>query len=195
MISCKKVIEFRKGKTAEEIYDEKAKIWKKKISESNKKTRQRIKKEEPLKELHRIEKLRKKVKEKMAIQRKGKTYKEIYGDRAEEESKKRSLAHKKRWDKIGRKYEERPYQGCNTEYTKWRKKVFEKDNYTCQICFIRGGYLEAHHIKAWSKYPDLRYSISNGLTVHKGKCHKKAACIERKEALKGFDKTIYKEDL
>jgi len=31
------------------------------------------------------------------------------------------------------------------KYREWRKKVFERDNYICQKCFIRGGYLEAHH--------------------------------------------------
>jgi len=25
--------------------------------------------------------------------------------------------------------------------------------------------------KPWAKYPKLRYKVSNGLTVHRGKCH------------------------
>ena len=33
---------------------------------------------------------------------------------------------------------------------KWIKDIFVKDNYKCQECFIRGGKLEAHHIKAFS---------------------------------------------
>jgi hypothetical protein len=32
------------------------------------------------------------------------------------------------------------------EYDCWRNQVFERDNYTCQECSQRGGYLEAHHI-------------------------------------------------
>lgn len=32
----------------------------------------------------------------------------------------------------------------------WRKAVFERDNYTCQLCFIRGGDLQADHIKPWA---------------------------------------------
>ena len=38
----------------------------------------------------------------------------------------------------------------------WSKKVFERDNYTCQECGVRNGhgkeiYLEAHHKKAFSQ--------------------------------------------
>lgn len=31
------------------------------------------------------------------------------------------------------------------EYSIWRKAIFERDNYTCQQCFKKGGDLEAHH--------------------------------------------------
>ncbi len=33
------------------------------------------------------------------------------------------------------------------QYKVWRSKVFERDNWTCQTCYKRGCYLEAHHIK------------------------------------------------
>ena len=33
------------------------------------------------------------------------------------------------------------------QYKEWRRKVFERDDFTCQICFVRGGELEAHHKK------------------------------------------------
>lgn len=62
------------------------------------------------------------------------------------------------------------------KYKEWRKKVFERDDYTCWICGDRSGNghrvdLEAHHFKSWSEYPDKRYEVSNGVTLCK-KCHK-----------------------
>jgi hypothetical protein len=54
----------------------------------------------------------------------------------------------------------------------WRDKVFIRDNYTCQTCGIRGGRLEAHHIKRWADYPKLRYVVSNGITLCRT-CHLK----------------------
>jgi len=63
-------------------------------------------------------------------------------------------------------------------YKEWRTEVFTQDNFTCQFCKINGGYLEAHHIESWSKYPKLRYKLNNGITLCK-KCHKLANKIQR----------------
>lgn len=57
------------------------------------------------------------------------------------------------------------------EYREWRKAVFERDNYTCQNCGKRGGWLEADHIKQFAYYPNLRFAISNGRTLCKP-CHR-----------------------
>ena len=60
----------------------------------------------------------------------------------------------------------------NPKYKKWRNAVFKRDNYICQKCHKNKKYLEAHHIKSWAKYPELRYDINNGITLCE-KCHKK----------------------
>ena len=62
--------------------------------------------------------------------------------------------------------------GRSTNQAKeWRKAVFERDNYTCQLCNQHGGNLEADHIKQYAYYPQLRYILSNGRTLCKA-CHK-----------------------
>jgi hypothetical protein len=72
----------------------------------------------------------------------------------------------------------------------WRKKVFQRDNFTCVKCGARGGEIRAHHIKSFKsiisnlkyKYPDYDaykmleldselWDVDNGITVC-DKCHK-----------------------
>lgn len=74
----------------------------------------------------------------------------------------------------------------------WRNKVFERDNYTCQRCGARNGsgktiYLTAHHIKSWAKYPKLRWTLNNGITLCR-ECHKLTDNF-------GFKAIIYKSNL
>lgn len=58
------------------------------------------------------------------------------------------------------------------EYKEWRMKIFERDNYTCQVCGFKGnnGYITAHHIKNFAYYLKLRFEVSNGITLCKT-CH------------------------
>lgn len=62
----------------------------------------------------------------------------------------------------------------STQYKEWRVSVFKRDNYTCQSCGFYGakGYITAHHIKSFAHYPDLRFEITNGLTLCEP-CHSK----------------------
>lgn len=46
-----------------------------------------------------------------------------------------------------------------------QKKVFERDNYTCQMCSSRGGALQVDHIQPWSEYVELRFDIKNCRTL------------------------------
>ena len=54
------------------------------------------------------------------------------------------------------------------EHKIWSKAVKKRDNWRCRISNeeCKGG-LESHHILSYSKHPDLRYEISNGITL----CH------------------------
>lgn len=65
------------------------------------------------------------------------------------------------------------------EFANWRKAVFERDNYTCQICYVRGGVLHPDHIKQFAYYPELRFELSNGRTLCES-CHRKTETWGRK---------------
>jgi hypothetical protein len=67
----------------------------------------------------------------------------------------------------------RDYQ--REEVIKWRNLIFERDNYTCQICNKRNGlgetiYLNAHHLNGWNWYIYGRFDVNNGITLCKD-CH------------------------
>ena len=66
--------------------------------------------------------------------------------------------------------EKKRYWGTS-EYRRWRKAVFKRDNYTCQKCgYHKGNIINAHHIKPVKDYPELIFDISNGITLCE-KCH------------------------
>lgn len=57
-------------------------------------------------------------------------------------------------------------------YKQWRKGVYERDGYKCQVCGT-GKDLQAHHKESWKNNKDLRYDVSNGITLCR-RCHLEA---------------------
>jgi 5-methylcytosine-specific restriction endonuclease McrA len=64
----------------------------------------------------------------------------------------------------------------------WREAVFQRDDWTCQICGKRGGQIEADHIKQFAYYPELRLDVNNGRTLCRT-CHLKTETFGRKQAI------------
>ena len=72
------------------------------------------------------------------------------------------------------------------KYRQWRSDIFTRDDFTCQKCNRRGGYLEAHHIQPFVYIIELNdiknfeqamaceelWNINNGITLCI-ECHKK----------------------
>lgn len=70
------------------------------------------------------------------------------------------------------------YQG-RFEYKEWRDAVFARDGYQCQLCsHVSHGDIEAHHIRPFETYPELRLVVTNGITlcIH---CHRKIRTHEK----------------
>jgi len=56
----------------------------------------------------------------------------------------------------------------SSAYGAWRKGVKDRDNYKCRMETVEcSGRIEVHHILGWTRYPELRYNINNGITL----CH------------------------
>jgi len=64
-------------------------------------------------------------------------------------------------------------------YKRWRKKVVDRDNYTCQKCGSKK-QPQAHHLKNKKDYPELMFNVDNGQTLCY-KCHKKTDTFGSKQ--------------
>lgn len=73
-----------------------------------------------------------------------------------------------RWISDRTKLKTSEYKHLDSKYKIWMLAVKNRDNWKCKInnknC---KGKLEAHHILPWSKFPELRYEINNGILL----CH------------------------
>lgn len=68
--------------------------------------------------------------------------------------------------------EERQDDRKYPQYDIWRKGVYSRDNYFCQLCGSKkSGILIAHHINSYLRFPELRTELSNGVTLCNS-CHK-----------------------
>lgn len=66
------------------------------------------------------------------------------------------------------------------EYRKWRRAVLKRDGKRCQRCFRRDN-LHVHHIQRFAVAKELRWVVSNGLTLCKW-CHRRFAKREEEFA-------------
>ncbi len=70
-----------------------------------------------------------------------------------------------RWDPDRKKILSNQKQRSSIENKKWRAQILKRDKkckFKNENC---SGILIAHHIKSWSKFPKLRYIISNGIIL------------------------------
>jgi 5-methylcytosine-specific restriction endonuclease McrA len=85
------------------------------------------------------------------------------------------------------------YDKQNKQYREWRKQVFERDNWTCQICKRKKKIrIVAHHIKSFTDYPESRFEINNGITLCNS-CHTQIHNILR--TLTGHTSNTSSEDM
>lgn len=57
------------------------------------------------------------------------------------------------------------YEIGREDRRKWRKAIYERDDYSCVICNKRGGKINAHHLNGFNWDTDGRYDVENGVTL------------------------------
>lgn len=85
--------------------------------------------------------------------------------------KNRTGAKNPRW-KPSLTEKDRSSRRLHTGYGEWRRGIYEKDGYRCQVCgYNKGHTLVAHHLDGWSWCKTRRFDLTNGITLCK-ECHK-----------------------
>jgi len=87
------------------------------------------------------------------------------------EPKEKFIAHKENhWNWKNGITPENILARSSIEYRLWREAVFARDGWACLNCGDNKNKFNAHHIKNFSEYPELRFAIDNGITLCKN-CH------------------------
>ena len=79
------------------------------------------------------------------------------------------------------------------EWSDWRMEVFERDDYTCQICGERGLEFHPHHILQKCDYPDLIFEVDNGITLCKD-CHRSKGVHSYKSIFVGLFRMLVEKN-
>jgi hypothetical protein len=73
-----------------------------------------------------------------------------------------------KWIKDRTKLKKGDRKNSDVQYVYWARQVKMRDLWKCKLADGNcKGRMEAHHILTWRKYPELRYVLSNGITL----CH------------------------
>ena len=77
------------------------------------------------------------------------------------------------------------------EYRAWTMAIFRRDCFSCQWCKAKR-VLNAHHLFPWALFPELRFTVSNGITLCLS-CHRTLHKLGRhltsqiNESLRNYD--------
>jgi phage gp16-like protein len=77
----------------------------------------------------------------------------------------------------------------SVEMAAWRRAVWQRDDYTCQMCGSRGGDKHADHIRPFALHPELRFDLDNGRTLCVPCHHKYGAKVFRGKLIREAEMT------
>ena len=76
------------------------------------------------------------------------------------------------------------------EYKEWRTYVYQRDEYTCQMCGAQGGAMEVHHVRPKYSHPHLVLDPHNGVALCKTPCHQKLVTKSEGYFIHIFDRIV-----